>query len=83
MMISLFKTVFESPACLDGKPWPVDDYMPRAQINNFAEIAKEIAEFSVAFVVSEELVPKPWQRLLYIGHIYMYSKLAMLVKARI
>ena len=33
--------------------------MPRAQINNFAEIAKEIAEFSVAFVVSEELLPKP------------------------
>ena len=33
--------------------------MPRAQINNFAEIAKEIAECSVAFVVSEELVPKP------------------------
>ena len=54
-------SVFESPACLDGKPQPVDDYMPRVQIKKyFAEgnlaTAKEIGEVSVAFVVSEELV---------------------------
>ena len=29
---SRYKSVFESPACLDGKPRPVDDDMPRAQI---------------------------------------------------
>ena len=65
---SRYKSVFESPACLDGKPRPVDDYMPRAQIKKyFAEgklaTVKEIAEFSVAFVVSEELVKN------YIDHL--------------
>ena len=29
---SRYKSVFESPACLDGKPRPVNDDMPRAQI---------------------------------------------------
>ena len=58
------QSVFESP----GKPRPVDDYMPRAQIKKYVAegklaTAKEIAEFFEAFVVSEELVKN------YIDHL--------------
>ena len=33
---SRYTSVSESPACLDGKPRPVDGYMPRTQIKKIS-----------------------------------------------